>query len=767
MIAALRHYIKRFAELPLDLAWRKTGRLLRRKLRTSILRYRDARSPTYRQKFGINRLLQYCEGLDLATDDEELTALRAVTDHYLMHRFDLLGSGWVVVKHGMRCRGLEGSRYDAGNSPEIDPEGRWLERRVNLPNQAESCRIWRLVSPGYRPIDWQLDFKSGHRWSERSWYQDIGLHYGPEIDVGPGIDIKVPWELARMQHLTQIAQVHAVAQKSPSSVRPATVYTNEFRDQILDFISTNPPRFGVNWVCAMDVSIRVANWLLAYDLFRAAGAQFDAEIERIFVRSIYEHGCHIAGNLEWSDEAHSNHYLANIVGLLFVASYLPRSPEIDAWLAFAVQELVNEVGYQFTPDGANFEASTAYHRLSAEMVIFATALVLGLSEEKLAALETYDHRLHRFIPVLKPGPIRLYDAVGVGKVTPFPDWYIERLEKMVEFTIRVTKPNGRVTQIGDNDSGRIFKLSPVYAKRTVREARALYANLSHYDDLPEDAIYWDENHLDHRHLVAAANGLFERMDFSMFCGADQVASHIIRHMAGGAQFGARPPTESCPPICAGPCSDGPHRSWEVIYNPIADNTDLRQCHTNIPIPGPSIRREFRLFGYPDFGLYIYRSSRLYLVIRCGSIGQCGIGAHAHNDQLSIELTVDGEDWISDPGSYLYTPSTTLRNAYRSVSAHFAPQIDSLEPGRLDLGMFRLGDEAKARCLYFGPEGFIGTHLGYGAPIFRSVLVSDDGLNIVDYAPRSLPLRQPIPTGTTVKGWPQSPALSLGYGVILR
>ena len=30
MIGALRHYIKRFAELPLDLAWRKTGRLLRR-----------------------------------------------------------------------------------------------------------------------------------------------------------------------------------------------------------------------------------------------------------------------------------------------------------------------------------------------------------------------------------------------------------------------------------------------------------------------------------------------------------------------------------------------------------------------------------------------------------------------------------------------------------------------------------------------------------------------------------------------------------------
>src|SRR5215469_1917719 len=32
----------------------------------------------------------------------------ALTRNYLGHRFDLLGSGWVQVKHGMRCAGLEG-----------------------------------------------------------------------------------------------------------------------------------------------------------------------------------------------------------------------------------------------------------------------------------------------------------------------------------------------------------------------------------------------------------------------------------------------------------------------------------------------------------------------------------------------------------------------------------------------------------------------------------------------------------------------------------
>lgn len=761
MIATIKRYIKRSIELPPHFVLRKAGRLLRRQIRRSILRRRDDRRPTYHQAFCSEDLLQYCRVVNFSVDDKELETLRAVTDHFLAHRFDLLGSGWIVVRHGMYCRGLEGSRYDTSATPEVDGEGRWLEPLINPPNLAESRRIWGLVSTGYVPIDWQLDFKSGHRWSEKTWYQDFANF------SGPGVDIKVPWELARMQHLSQIARAYALAQMGAAGLELASVYVKEFCDQILDFISTNPPRFGVNWVCTMDVAIRLANWILAYDLFRAAGAQFDAEFEQIFVRSIYEHARHVVSNLEWDEELHANHYLANIVGLLFAASYLPCTAEIDAWLAFAVQELVNEVGYQFAPDGANFEASTSYHRLSAEMVIFATTLVLGLPEEKLVALEKYYHRLHRSLPPLKPGPIALYEVAGVGKATPFPDWYIARLEKMAEFTMHVTKPNGCVTQIGDNDSGRFFRLTPLYTKRTTREARALYANLSHYDALPENSIYWDENHLDHRHLVAAVNALFGRPDFSTSCGSEPFDGYVIRHIARGIQLPTREQTAGVGQAFADQSSYGPDKSWEAVHGTIACNTTFQQCRTTIRIPGPSIRTELMIYAYRDFGLYIYRSARLYLAIRCGPIGQCGIGGHAHNDQLSIELSVDGEDWISDPGSYLYTPLVKLRDTYRSVSAHFAPQIDGLEPGRLDLGMFRLGGDAQAECLYVGADGFIGTHKGYGSPIFRSIAVVDNSVDIVDFAIKGLPLKQPVPVGKTVRELPKSPAPSLGYGVILR
>jgi hypothetical protein len=148
-------------------------------------------------------------------------------------------------------------------------------------------------------------------------------------------------------------------------------------------------------------------------------------------------------------------------------------------------------------------------------------------------------------------------------------------------------------------------------------------------------------------------------------------------------------------------------------------------------PGADLRCGLALHGFPDFGLYLFRSERLYLAIRCGAIGLNGRGAHAHNDQLAIELAIDGADWIRDPGSYVYTASRRWRDAYRSVTAHAAPHWPGREPGRLDLAPFWLGDEAKARCLRFDRDGFIGEHQGYGTPVRRTLRVEAERILVLD------------------------------------
>lgn len=300
----------------------------------------------------------------LASGREQLAAL---TDSYLDHRFDLLGSGWVRVHHGMSISGVDGIRYPT--SPSIAGEGdrESAIRRLNHANRAEATRTRALMSTAYQAIDWQLDFKSGYRWSEATWFRDV--RYGRDR----GADVKVPWELGRCQHLPQLALAAVLASADGDAERVDRL-RQEFRDQVLDFVSANPPRFGVQWVTTMDVAIRVANWLLAWDLFSSTGSAFDRAFVDVFARSVAEHGRHIATNLEWSVSLRGNHYLADVVGLLYAAAYLPSSAQSDAWLLFSATELLSEVSLQFLDDGANFEGSTCYHRLSAEMATYGVAV---------------------------------------------------------------------------------------------------------------------------------------------------------------------------------------------------------------------------------------------------------------------------------------------------------------------------------------------------------------------------------------------------------
>lgn len=752
-LKTLKAYIKHTRKLSFNSLLKNVGRKVKCVFKEQHKRLKDKYKSSYANRADSKCLCCYFSSLDIKLMKPIAKTLRGITDYYLEHRFDLFGSGWVKVYHGMYCQGLEGHRYGIGKVLKADHQGKWLAERINNANLSNSQKIWRMIDREYIPIDWQLDFKSGYRWSEKTWYKDI--IYGDT----PGVDVKVPWELARMQHLTHLSWSYALANEKQSSFKQPETYVREFRNQVLDFISTNPPRFGVNWSCTMDVSIRVANWLTAFDLFRAFGAKFDLEFETVLKRSVYEHGLHIINNLEWNEELTSNHYLSNIVGLLFSAAFLAPTREINGWLLFAIKELFKEVQKQFYKDGANFEASTSYHRLSSEMVLYATALVLRLPEARLVELQSIN--CDRLIVKQLPARIALslHSFKGKDRITLFPDWYFKSLEKMAEFTMHITKPNKQIPQIGDNDSGRFLKIHPVYRRITVGEAKSQYANLIKYNDLPDHADYWDEDHLYHLSLVAGMNGLFQRQDFKEFAGPDWIDTYLIRSLAGETSLPSY-------------CFDRRRTDAELVR--IGATNSLLKMNTKtdllpknlrtmiqIPIPETGVHENLRLFAYPDFGIYIFRSKRLYLALRCGSIGQNGNGGHAHNDQLSLELTIDGRNWICDPGTYLYTSLPERRNEYRSVTAHYAPQLKGFEPGDLKGGLFCLGNDAQGSCLYFREDGFVGMHHGYGFPVFRTVMLLKNTIQIIDHTTVASPMEdmnRPSPDQSSIV--PFSP----GYGL---
>jgi len=63
------------------------------------------------------------------------------------------------------------------------------------------------------------------------------------------------------------------------------------------------------------------------------------------------------------------------------------------------------------------------------------------------------------------------------------------------------------------------------------------------------------------------------------------------------------------------------------------------------------------------------------------------GNHTHNDLLSFELSLNGEDLIIDAGTYVYTPDYSERNKFRSTRMHNVLIIDGQEQSPLAMDPF--------------------------------------------------------------------------------
>jgi uncharacterized heparinase superfamily protein len=199
----------------------------------------------------------------------------------------------------------------------------------------------------------------------------------------------------------------------------------------------------------MDVAIRLVNWIWAYHFF-ARSSEFDAEKKIMFLKSVLSHAQFVTENLEYYGEFSDNHYVSNIVALAIVGILFPDFKPAEKWKRIGLQGVFDEIVSQVHADGVHFEGSISYHRLVLEM--FVSALIL---------------------------------CVKNGIEVPKGVWH--RLEKMFEFVLHYTKPDGQVPQIGDTDNGRLQVLS-------------------------------SDSTMDHRYLLAIGAVLFQRSDFKAAAG---------------------------------------------------------------------------------------------------------------------------------------------------------------------------------------------------------------------------------------------------------
>jgi len=666
--------------------------------KNALLKYVDLRKDTH---FTKTKYIEYSyidiTAIDTSNIDKE--ASKYLCDMYLSHCFDLLGSGYVNVSYDMDCEGVEGNIYNGSlHLNNFDLEGIWLNQILLKPHLHTAKNIWHNIDRAYVPIDWQMDFKSGYRYSQKKWYlnQPIGKNQG--------VDIKVPWELGRLQHLPQLAIFALIFPEKRE------VILKEFRNQILDFIMANPPRMGVVWRCTMDVGIRASNMVIAFDMLNQLDEFniLDESFKKIFDRSIYEHGRFIVNNLEWYDGFTGNHYLSDICGLLFVSAYLKRDKEIDSWLAFSIQEIISETLKQFHEDGSNFESSTSYHRLSGELLVYGTALIYGILKtyKRKALIEYHSNNIKRLLPLSK-------QTFNILSDNFFPKEYIDRIYRMILFTSDITKPNGNVSQIGDNDSGRFFKFSPNGEFLKYNDAIKKYMNLKNHK--PKVDLYYDESFLNHDTFISAANGFFEEENLSRK-DKFNLEKSIINSLSKEKKLKATPF----------------HNKVDVNSNQLYDlkySTIKEIRYTDYSSEVIDLNN-IKLKCYPYFGIYIFKCNNFYLSIMGGEIGTNETGGHSHNDKLSFELSIGGTDIYNDPGTYLYTPLPKIRNKFRSIKAHNVPIINDEEQCSFT-GLFSMKNEIKCKLISCSPHNIV-LYLSYrDTKILREFIINADSLVIID------------------------------------
>jgi hypothetical protein len=275
----------------------------------------------------------------------------------------------------------------------------------------------------HEEIQWTRDPISSYVWP-------LDYHRDLKLLRADGSDVRVLWELNRLGHFITLARAYSRTKDER--------YAAKFFAQLRGWSEQNPYGRGPNWSCAMEVALRAMNLLAAFDAFRQS-PQLDLSF---FLQLLQQHGNYITRNIEFSYIATSNHYLSDVVGLLWLGLLLPELRDAKEWRDFGLVEMLREMDKQVLADGADFESSTGYHRFVTELFLYSFMLCRANDVE----IETR---------------------------------YWTRLHQMLSYIRAYLRPDGFAPLIGDTDGGQVL---PVVHRSADDHAYVLEIGAVVFDD---------------------------------------------------------------------------------------------------------------------------------------------------------------------------------------------------------------------------------------------------------------------------------------------
>lgn len=195
-------------------------------------------------------------------------------------------------------------------------------------------------------------------------------------------------------------------------------YAREFVYQMTDWVAKNPipattSGNQTNTWRTIEQGIRCStSWPESFYLFLSSPSFTDDAIVTM-VKSFVEHArqlmkYHTGGN--W--------LTMEADGLMHVGVLFPEFKEADEWRKTAADRLFSELDHQVYPDGAQVELTTGYHQV---------------------ALQNF---------------VRAWEIARMNDV-PMPDGYVAKLERMYNYNLSVSMPDGTVPGLNDGNRASI------------------------------------------------------------------------------------------------------------------------------------------------------------------------------------------------------------------------------------------------------------------------------------------------------------------------
>jgi len=125
----------------------------------------------------------------------------------------------------------------------------------------------------------------------------------------------------------------------------------------------------------------------------------------------------------------------------------------------------------------------------------------------------------------------------------------------------------------------------------------------------------------------------------------------------------------------------------------------------------------RYFDNAGFGVisHLKKGKEIKFVGNSGPLGLEPMSGHGHADALSFYLSIDGQPFFVDPGTYLYHSGGKWRHYFRSTAAHNTIQIDDRDQAE-QLADFMFGDFYRIRNIHWSEKGdrieWGAEHTGY-------------------------------------------------------